>query len=375
MKYRFQLRTFNADKHGLYRLCLIVNGQWIATGIKLLPEHWNQGEQSITRKADAFTRNNFTQLQTSITNYFLCLQLNNRSYQKSELQAAIRGADTASINNPTITDLIKRYQELKQLSDGRHQHYTQLKNDINHLFPVIRIKEFTYEHGMKLQKHYAKTCASNTVTGKMHRMKAIIHFAQELELLQKDPLRSIKLKGMSNRKTVLTPEELNTLQQLHEQQTLPAHQQNALHIFLIACYTGLRIGDITRLKPSMIDHNYIRMHQQKTKVQTVIPLNEFSTPLLKQVYHIRTGQHLNRELANIAAAAGINKHITMHVGRHTFATVGLRLGMELVSVSKILGHTTIRETQKYLHLADEHLQEQMNLFNKLQVVHRQAVAG
>ena len=375
MKYRFQLRTSNADRQGKCRLCIIdCNGQWITTGLKLLPDDWNQAKQFTTTKADALTSFAFTELLNRVSAYILSITANKRPYIKQEFEAAIKGADINSISNPTVIELIDRYKELKPLSDGRRQHYVQLRHDIELLFQNIRIKQFTYECGMKLFKHYSQTCGSNTVTGKMHRIKAIIHFAQDLELIEKDPLRNIKLKGMTNRKTVLTINELQNLQQLYNEKTLPNHHQNALHIFLIACYTGLRIGDITRLRPHMISNNCIRITQQKTKQTTIIPLTDFAAVLLSTPYYIRTGQDLNRVLAAVAATASITKHITMHVGRHTFATVGLRLGMELVSVSKILGHTTIRETQKYLHLLDDHLQEQMNVFNKLKVVHKQATA-
>lgn len=375
MKYRFQLRSSNADRHGLFRLCIIVNGQWIPTGLKLLPEHWNQAEQIITRKADTTTRNNFTQLHSRITNYFLSLQLNNRIFNKQEFEAAMRGADIADINNPTVTELINRYLHLKTLSDSRQVHYHQLRRELQQLLPDIRIQQFTYECGMKLYKYYLTRYVDNTVTGKMKRIKTIIHFAQALKLISEDPLKAIKLKAFTNRATVLSIDELQQLQQLHNEKSLPLHQQNALHIFLIACYTGLRISDITALKHSNIHNNCIRLVQQKTGDPTVIPLNDFSKELLHSTYHIRTGQHLNRELSAIAAAAGIKKHITMHVGRHTFATVALRLGMELVAVSKMLGHKNIKQTQQYLHLMEDHLQEQMNRFNQLQVVHRQAVAG
>jgi integrase/recombinase XerD len=375
MKYRFQLRTSNADRHGLFRLCIIINGKWVPTGIKLLPEHWNQPDQIITRRADTIARNNFTQLHNRITTYFLSLQVNNRPFIKQELEAAIKGSEINSISNPTVTELINRYLQLKPLSDSRQVHYHQLRREVQHLFQDIRIQEFNYECGMKLYRYYLGKYADNTVTGKMKRIKTIIHFAQAMKLIEEDPLKAIRLKAFTNRATVLSIEELQRLQALYYERTLPAHQQNALHIFLIACYTGLRISDITALKPGNIQNNCIRIVQKKTGDPTIIPLIDISKELLQAAYHIRTGQHLNRELAGIAAAAGIKKHITMHVGRHTFATVALRLGMELVAVSKILGHKTIKQTQQYLHLLEDHLQEQMNLFNKLQVVHRQAVAG
>lgn len=374
MKYRFQLRTSNADRHGLFRLCVIVNNQWIATGVKLLPEHWNQAEQIVTRKADATARNNFTKLLNRITNYFLSLQVNNREYLKEELQLAIKGADINNISNPILTELINRYLHLKTLSDGRQVHYHQLQRELQQLFPDIRIQQFTYECGMKLYKFYKTKYAENTVTSKMKRIKSIIHFAEALKLISEDPLKPIKLKAFTNRATVLSIAELQRLQLLHNEKSLQPHQQNALHVFLIACYTGLRISDIITLKLSHIQNNCIRIVQQKTGDPTIIPLNDFSKDLLHSNYQVRTGQHLNRELAAIAVAAGINKHITMHVGRHTFATVALRLGMELVAVSKILGHSNIKQTQQYLHLLEDHLQEQMNVFNKLQVVHRR-VAG
>lgn len=378
MNYRLQLRTSRPDRNGLCALYFVINlerPKWIPSGLKLHPNVWNQRRQELTQGADLTTQKRFTDIKYNALQYAQLLAFEKRPFQEREFVQALSAGKLDDITNPTLQQLIDQYTQLKPLSLGRYQHYRQLKNELQECFGTIRIKDFTYKAGLQLQKFFKERVSENTATQKMHRIKAILHFARDLQIITEDPLRPIKLKGYSNRKTVLSIEELQLLQALYDGATLPPHQHNALRVFLFACYTGMRISDIRRFTPAMVQGNSIRLVQQKTEQAVIIPLTDFSKTIIAEGFNIRTGQTLNRDLVPVAKLAGINKHLTMHVGRHTFATVSLRLGMDLLTVSRILGHRSIRQTQSYLHLLDDHLQEQMSAWNKLQVVHRQAAAG
>ena len=375
MNYRLQLRANRSDRNGLCALYYVVQLEkptWIPTGLKLHPTIWNQKRQELTRQADVATQKLLTDLRYKAEQYKQLITYENRRFSVKDFKLAINDGDLDMVTNPKLSDLINQYTRLKHLSYGRHRHYEQLKNELSECLGEIRIKQFGYESGLQLQRYYAAKCAPNTVTQKIHRIKAIVHFAQDLGILKEDPLRALKLKAYTNRKVVLSIEELQLFQQLYDQGSLPLYQQNALRTFLFACYTGMRISDIQRLNRSMITGRYIKLVQQKTDEPVIIPLTEFSERLIADGLQVRTGQTINRDLLPIAKLLNIKKHITMHVGRHTFATVSLRLGMELTVVSRILGHKSIRQTQGYLHLLEDHLHEQMSAWNNLRVVHKQA---
>lgn len=377
MNYRFYLRSNRANKKGLASLYFIIEEDrpiWIPAKIKLPALHWDQDDQQLHKDADIVSRRKFTELHYKAALYKQSIEFDNRAFSLRDFKLAVLTADLDQLNNPTIAFLIDEYISNKEMSFERSKHYSALKDELQKIFPGLRLKDVTFYFGSKLYKYYSEMFTTNTATRKMKQLKAVIHFAVDLKLLKEDPLSKVKLKAFTSKKTFLTIPELQALQELYDSNALNLYQLNVLRHFLFACYTGMRISDIGNLNVTMVTDDCIYFNQQKTEEPVIIPLSDFAKQLIKKPFDIRSGQYLNRELATIAAAAGIKKHVTMHVGRHTFATVSLRLGMELITVSKILGHTSVKQTEAYLHLLEDHLKNQMNVWNNLKVVHKN-VAG
>lgn len=372
MNFRFQLRN-RADANGLCCIYILINYHkriWVPSGIKVLPQLWHQDKQELHRTVPLPVQKKFNELKFAAEQYRQTIEFENKEFTLRDFKMAITG-HVDQLSNPTLAFLISEYISNKQISYERAKHYQAFERELHTLHPAVRIKSINYAFATKLYKYYTSNFSSNTATRKMKQLKALIHYAEDLCIIKADPLKAVKLKSFTSKKIFLTIAELEVLQDLYDSSTLSPQQQNILRHFLFACYTGMRISDIKKFNISNVKGNCIYFIQQKTKEAVIIPLNTFSKKLLQQPFNITSGQYINRELATIATMANIQKHITMHVGRHTFATVSLRLGMELTAVSKILGHKTIKETQGYLHLSEDHLQEQMNVWNKLTVAHKQ----
>jgi site-specific recombinase XerD len=134
-------------------------------------------------------------------------------------------------------------------------------------------------------------------------------------------------------------------------------------IFLFACYTGLAYVDLQQLNSSHLiketDNSwYIRKPRQKTGQDSIIPLLPAAIRILEKYsvandianfhWFVSTNQKMNRGLKFIAKRAGIEKDLHMHLARHTFATtVTLANGVPIETVSKMLGHANIKQTQHY----------------------------
>ncbi len=377
MNYRFYLRSNRPNNKGLASLYFIIEDDrpiWMPAKLKLPSLHWDQDTQQLHRDADIVIKRKFTELQYKADLYKQSIEFENKAFSLRDFKLAVLTADLHQVNNPTLAFLISEYIDKKQMSYERSLHYQAFKTELQQLYPGIRIKEITYQFGSKLYKYYCETFTSNTATRKMKELKAVVHYAVDLNIIKEDPLKKVKLKAFTSKKTFLTIAELQALQDLYDSAALNSYQLNVLRHFLFACYTGMRISDIIKFSVTMVADDCIYFNQQKTEEPVIIPLSDFAKQLIQRPFDIRSGQYLNRELQSIAAAAGIKKHVTMHVGRHTFATVSLRLGMELITVSKILGHTSVKQTEAYLHLLEDHLKNQMNVWNNLKVVHKN-VAG
>ncbi|WP_421807136.1 site-specific integrase [Flagellimonas sp.] len=151
--------------------------------------------------------------------------------------------------------------------------------------------------------------------------------------------------------------------------------------FVFCCFTGLAYADVKKLTHDDfvigIDGDlWINTKRTKTKTKSNIPvlptalmiLEKYEhSPLLadKKVLPVLTNQKMNAYLKEIADLSGINKHLTTHLARHTFATtVTLSNGVSIESVSKMLGHKSLRTTQHYAKILNRKVSEDMQLLKK-----------
>ncbi len=146
--------------------------------------------------------------------------------------------------------------------------------------------------------------------------------------------------------------------------------------FLFSCHTGLAYADVKKLKRNEIavgvdGEQWIFTNRQKTDTSSRIPLLPTSLELLNKykshpqcvndkLLPVLSNQKMNAYLKEIADVCGIDKNLTFHIARHTFATtVTLSNGVPIETVSKMLGHTNLRTTQHYAKILDIKVSEDM----------------
>ena len=147
-------------------------------------------------------------------------------------------------------------------------------------------------------------------------------------------------------------------------------------VFLFSCYTGLSYVDVKELKASDIRISFdgkpwIMTHRHKTDTPVNVPLLKIPQAILQkyegqlpkgQLLPVLSNQKLNSYLKEIADLCGINKNITFHLARHTFATTTtLAKGVPIETVSKMLGHTNIETTQIYARKTNEKIRKDMEV--------------
>ncbi len=141
-------------------------------------------------------------------------------------------------------------------------------------------------------------------------------------------------------------------------------------IFLFSCYTGLAYIDVLGLKRDQIekgfdDELWLDTKRQKTDAPTRLPLLPAAIAIIKKyedhprckknlsVLPVYTNQKVNEYLKEIAFLCDIQKNLTFHIARHTFATtVTLSNGVPIETVSKILGYKSVKQTQHYARIQD-----------------------
>jgi site-specific recombinase XerD len=211
---------------------------------------------------------------------------------------------------------------------------------------------------------------TNTIHGHFKVIKTYLKIAEQRNIKFQWPFHGFKVSRGSSRIVYLSAAELKSMLTAYTSSAFKGTEHYSLTVFLFACYTSLRISDIIRLSPADVVQDHIVIRPQKTKRTgkvVRIPLNNVSRMLIQHrgdaMFRAITEQKINKHLKTIAAILGITKNISLHVGRHTFATEFLRRGGQVHVLQKIMGHNDIKTTMVYTHLEDQHLTSQMQIMD------------
>jgi integrase len=232
-------------------------------------------------------------------------------------------------------------------------------------------------------KGHPKAMGQNTVMKHLQRLKKIVTLGYHLEWVERDPFLRWKPNFTRTDREFLNQEEL---QALEDYKFLLDRLDRVRDLFVFGCYTGISYADIAELKPNNIQlgidgKHWIMTKRKKTSVPVKVPIlakakeiiNKYDQhPITYQsgkLLPVITNMKLNLYLKEVAEAVGIQKNLTFHMARHTFATtVTLSNGVPIETVSKMLGHTKIATTQIYARILDRKISEDMaKLDSKLNI--------
>lgn len=217
--------------------------------------------------------------------------------------------------------------------------------------------------------------SQNTTYKCMKFFKQVINKAIRAGLIFVDPFNGYKISTERVDRGFLTEDEL---EKMMSKNFASARLNQVRDIFIFACFTGLAYIDLAHLRVDNIQKMFdgrwwIVTHRQKTNTKVMVPLLPPAMKILKKyegeftdgkLLPIITNQKLNCYLKEIADICGINKNITFHLARHTFATtMTLGKGVPIESVSKMLGHTNIQTTQIYARITNDKISKDMEILS------------
>ena len=200
-------------------------------------------------------------------------------------------------------------------------------------------------------------------------LKKVVNRAVANNKMSFNPFATYRLERQTVSPDFLTEEELRKI--INFNSPLPRLEQTR-DMFLFACYTGLSYIDVKTLKPEHLERDkqgrmWIKKHRVKTGVFLPIPLLPSAKMLLDKyagnetLMPIFSPKDINLFLKDIAILCNIDKRVTYHTARHTFAsTVTLANNVSLIVVSKMLGHSNVRMTEHYAKLVDTCIGEEMD---------------
>ncbi len=218
---------------------------------------------------------------------------------------------------------------------------------------------------------------NNNAMKTMQHVRSVFNYIKNSGETFIDPFANFKMSFETIERNYLTRGELNVL---YNKKFGSERLEKVRDTFLFSCYTGLSFSDICDLTKDNIregiDGNlWIMSKRHKTGVPYKVRLLDIPIAIMEKydgkqddgkILPVISNQKMNSYLHEIASICCIDKKITFHVARHSFATLCLTEGMPIESISKLLGHTKIKTTQIYARIIDRKLSNDMNEFaNKL----------
>ncbi len=245
--------------------------------------------------------------------------------------------------------------------------YKRTDLDINKL-------DFAFISSFGIYLKSTKGCCHNTTMDYLKKIKKILNQCIAKNWITRSPFIGYKMTSHETTKNILTEAELLNLKS--KRIDIPRIDM-VRDIFLFSCYTGLSYCDVAKLTPSNLTtgvdgEQWIATARSKTNVDSRIPLLPVSAAIVskyrdhpvtsnsRKLLPVISNQRMNAYLKEVADLCGLEKQITFHCARHTFATtVTLTNGVPIETVSKMLGHRSLKTTQHYAKILDKKVSDDM----------------
>lgn len=362
--------------------------RYFSTNIYIEPKNWDNRNKRIKTKAPgSFHQNKFIREQIERLEDFQYREINKHGF------CLIESLTQEEFENPVYQSFIDFcHDELKRpaIKPNTIKRQKSWLKILQEFKDDILFEEITFTFLNKYNRYLHKRYSNNrTIHGHHRIMKTYINLAIKLDHIPPgtNPYDKFTLKLIEPDRVFLSKDELSRLKALNIPKEL-VHLEQIRDMFLFSCYTGLRISDLLTLAPIHIQQSKegIEIHKRMEKTEKIIrhPISllfrkrgaKYSDPehlLLKAleakpdikdhypIFKMRA-QHYNRELKRLARMVGINKKITSHVARRTFATTMAPL-VHPVVLKALLYHSKMETTMLYVKLAGKDIKQELEKIN------------
>lgn len=357
-------------KKGLVQIEVTSEGKrkWIGTQVKVYPNQWDNRKKVIRSMESIQLNVILDSMMNNINEFISSLIKNNQPFDFEKLNYFLEKSN----KSVSYIDFVRmRIEERTDIEEStRKQHRTLLKSledfgRINYIDDLTKQNIILYDDFLHNQG-----ISQPTVYNYHKRNKRYIHEAMKFELISDDPYNGLTFeRGKFDKRKYLTEQEL------YKMETCEINSQpidRVRDLFLFQCYTGFSYSDFAKFDFERDVENrngkyIIADRRKKTNEDYYIVLLSPAMKILKK-YNFKlpviSNQQYNIMLKVAAQYAKINKRITTHVARHTFAVFALNNGVSMEVVAKMLGHSNIKTTQIYAKVLNREVEKGFDLLEK-----------
>lgn len=262
-----------------------------------------------------------------------------------------------------IESLVKKWKGIKK--DGTIRIYLSQVEKLKAFTPDILLTSIDSNFLYAYQQHLIGLGnAKNTVWSSMKFLRTILNNAVKEDVITRSPFKKFPMpKYEETNKTYLLPQEIKKIDKFCQDKKCPPDLVFAGTWFLIACETGLRLSDLKAFdKKKNIHAGRLVVKTSKTGEIIGLPLTPVVKKYLERIKYKPleiTGEQYNRLLKLVAMGAGLDKHISSHSARHTFAMQLANAGVSQEVAAKVLGHADMRSTTTYYRISNQRIDKEL----------------
>ena len=339
--------------------------KYIGTGVKLYSDQWDERKKVINSMQMLELNRSLDEQIRTIQDWVNELIRKREPFDFEKLERFIKFSNKSENFIEFIERRIEERQDITESTKKTHRTFSESLRAFGRItyFSDLTKENITIYDDWLHEKGYSQP----TVHNYHKRMKRYINEAIKFELIDKDPYSGLHFeRGKHQIRKYLTEDELK---KIIEAEIPSKTVRQVRDLFVFQSYTGISYADlakfdfkkdITKKNGKMVIHDV----RQKTEETYFIVLLSLALEVLEKykfILPVISNQQYNLRLKIVADYAKIDKNLTVHMARHTFATMCLNNGVKIENVSKMLGHSNIKTTQEYAKVLNSEVEKSFDL--------------
>ena len=385
---KYYLRTDRSNSEGKHQIYLRFTKQRkprkIGMGLWINKDHWKGEYPTFISDVDSkIVNSNDYNLYLSnkmrhARKIVMDAQSDNTSISFEKFKEVFTGNKKA-IDFFSLHDEIKESKIRKGIAKETLKNYTKEYRRLKRFSEKIDVTMIDQNMLDRVQSFFREIGNGNTTIRRtLGHIKLVTDLAKQKKLIEDDPFFNYDLpKRKPKKREYLEQVELDKLEKLYWSNTLINSHQNVLKQFLAACYLGIDFGCMCSLKYSDIKRDsgvyYIDRQRSKNGIPYIVPISKKAFVLMELgklisndkglIFRSISNQKTNEYLQEMILSQGITRKISFHCARHTFGTLTTNKGVALEAVRKMMGHSSIKQTEYYSRINSDLVLNSLNKMN------------
>lgn len=341
--------------------------KYFSTGVSVFPFQWSE-KSMVVRHPDSVSLNlRIDAVKRPITNYIARLMCEGQPFTYAGLAEELA---SRQFDGSFVEFVETRIDERTDIAEGTRRNHRKVVSALKAFGKIAKFSDLTRANILEFDQWLHGRDYKQVTIHSYHKfLKVYVHEAMVRELVKTDPYMGVRIEeGKSAVRRYLTDVEI---EKIRDCASLTPSLSRVRDVFMFQYYTGMAYADLKKFDFTQAvkrgDRYVIHDTRTKTGETFYIVLLSPAVEILRRYdfkLPVMTNEQYNMRLKGVAACAGVEKRVTSHMARHSFAVNALNSGIGLEVVSKMLGHSSSETTRIYAKIVNKSVESAFDLLER-----------